>query len=64
MQNILQKGFPNWPENVFVIKQVRNTVQRTYVICDFNGEETVGSFYENKLQKKEKKIKQILELRK
>ena len=42
---------------------VKNTVPWTYVISDLNGEETVGSFYEKKLQKtnqKEFRIERIL----
>ena len=46
-KNIFAKGYvPNWSEEVFVIKKVKNTVQWTYVISDFNGEEIVGTFYE------------------
>ena len=36
----------NWKEEVFVIKQVKNTVPWTYVINDLNGEEIIGTFYE------------------
>ena len=32
---------PNWPEEVFVIKKVKNTVPWTYVIENINEEETV-----------------------
>ena len=39
-----------------MIKKVKNNVPWTYVISDFNGEEIVGTFYENKLQKKKKYI--------
>ena len=42
---------PNWSEEVFVIKEVRNTVSWTYVINDLNGEEFIGTFYEEELQK-------------
>ena len=42
---------PRWPEEVFVIKKVQNTVPWTYVISDLNGEEIVGMFYEKELQK-------------
>ena len=42
---------PNWSEEVFVIKKVKNTVLRTYVINDLNGEEITGTFYEKELQK-------------
>ena len=46
------KGYtPNWSEKVFVIKKVKNTVPWTYVINDLNGEEIIGTFYEEKLQK-------------
>ena len=36
-----------------MIKEVKNTVPRTYVINDVNGEEIIGTFYEEKLQKKQ-----------
>ena len=42
---------PNWSEEVFVIKEVKNTVSWTYVINNLNGEEIVGTFYEKELQK-------------
>ena len=42
---------PNGSEEVFLIKKVKNTVPWIYVINDFNGEEIVGMFYENELQK-------------
>ena len=42
---------PNWSEEVFVIKKVKNTVPWTYVINDLNGEEITGTFYEKELQK-------------
>ena len=40
-KNIFAKGYtPNWFEEVFVIKKVKNTVPWTYVINDLKGEET------------------------
>ena len=55
-KNIFAKGYtPNWSEDVFVIKKVRNTVPRTYVINDLNGEEIIGTFYEKELQKTNQK---------
>ena len=42
---------PNWSQEVFVIKKVKNTMLRTYVINDYNGEEILRTFYENELQK-------------
>ena len=51
-KNIFAKGYtPNWSEEVFVIKKVKNTVPWTYVINDFNGEEIMGTFHEKELQK-------------
>ena len=45
---IFVKGYtPNSPEEVFVIKKVKNTV----VINDFNGEEIIVTLYEKELQK-------------
>ena len=46
------KGYkPNWSEETFVVKKIKNSVPWTYVIIDLNGEEIVGSFYEKELQK-------------
>ena len=46
-KNIFAKGYkPNWSEEVFVIKGVKNTVPWTYVINDLNGDEIIGTFYE------------------
>ena len=51
-KNIFAKGnTPNWSEEVFVIKKVKNTAPWTYVIKDLNGEEIIGTFYEKELQK-------------
>ena len=36
-------------------KKVKNAVPSTYVISDLKGEEIVGSFYENQLQKANRK---------
>ena len=42
---------PDWSEDYFVIKKVKNTVPWTYVVSDYNGEDTVGICYEKELQK-------------
>ena len=34
-----------------MIKKVKNTVPWTYIIIDLNGEEIIGNFYKQKLQK-------------
>ena len=52
---------PNWSEEVFIIKKIKNTVPWTYVINDLNG--IIGTFYEKELQKtdqKEFRIKKVL----
>ena len=44
-KHIFAKGYtPNWSEEVFVIKKVKNTVPRTYVNNDLNGDEIIGTF--------------------
>ena len=55
-KNIFAKGYvPNWSEEVFMIKKVKNTVPLTYVISDLKGEEIVGKFLEKELQKTNEK---------
>ena len=50
------KGYiPNWSEDVFAIKKVKNTVLCAYVINDLNGEEIIGKFYKKELQKTNQK---------
>ena len=50
-KNIFAKGYtPNWSEEIFVIKEVKNTVPWTYVTNDLN-EEITGTFYGKELQK-------------
>ena len=50
-KNIFAKGYtPNWPEEIFMINKIKNTVPWTYVINDLNGEEIIGTFYEKELQ--------------
>ena len=36
----------NWSEEVFAVSKIKNTVPWTYVIDDRNGEEIIGTFYE------------------
>ena len=63
-KNIFAKGYaPNWSEEIFVVKKIKNTVPWAYVISDLNGEEIIGSFYEKELQKtnqKEFRIEKII----
>ena len=51
-KNIFAKGYtPNWSEEIFVIKEIKNTVPWAYVINHLNGEKIIGTFYEKELQK-------------
>ena len=51
-KNIFAKGYmPNWSEEIFIIKKIKNTVPLTYILNDLNGEEIIVTFYENELQK-------------
>ena len=51
-KNFFAKGYtPNFFEEVFAIKKIKNTVPWTYVINDLNGEQIIGTFYEKELQK-------------
>ena len=51
-KNIFAKRYtPNWSEEVFLIKEVKNTVPWTYVINNLIDEEIIGTFYEKELQK-------------
>ena len=45
----------NWSEEVFVVNKVQNTVPKTYLVNDLNGEKIKGSFYEKELQKTNQK---------
>ena len=63
-KNIFAKGYtPNWSEEIFVIKKIKNTAPWIYVINDLNGEEIIGIFYENELQgtsQKEFRMEKVL----
>ena len=63
-KNIFAKGYtPNWSEEIFVVKKIKNTVPWTYLVSDLNHEEIVGSFYEKQLQKinqKELRIEKVI----
>ena len=55
-KNIFAKGYmPNWSEEIFVISKIKNTLPWTYVLNELNGKEVIGTFYENELQKTNKK---------
>ena len=51
-KNIFAKGYtPNWSEEIFVIKEIKNAAPWTYVINDISGAKIIGTFYEKELQK-------------
>ena len=54
---------PTWSEEIFIISTIKNPVPWTYVFNDLNGEEIIGTFYENELQgtgQKEFRIEKVL----
>ena len=63
-RNMFAKGYTaNLSEEIFVIKEIKNTVPWTYVIKDLNGEEIIGTFYEKESQKtnqKEFRIEKVI----
>ena len=63
-KNIFAMGCaPNWSEEPFAVKKIKNAVPWTSVIIDLNGEEIIGSFYEKELQKtnqKEFRIEKVI----
>ena len=49
-ENIFAKGYtPNWSEEDFVIKEVKNTASWSYLIDDINDEKIIGKFYHKEL---------------
>ena len=58
-KQIFAKGCtPNQPEEVLVIRKVKNTILLTYAINDLNGEEIVGTFNKKRIVKKQIKKSQ------
>ena len=56
VKNIFAKRYtPNWIDEIFIVKKIKNAVSWTYTISDLNGEETAGSFYEKELQRTNQK---------
>ena len=48
--------FQSEREGVFVIQKVKYIVLKTYTISDFNDEESIGTFYGKKLEKKSNRV--------
>ena len=54
---------PNWSDEIFISKKMKNVITWTYVLNYLNGQEIIGTFYENELQKtneKEFRIEKVL----
>ena len=59
-KNIFAKGYmPNWSEEVFVIKKVKNTVPWTYVIDDLNVKKLLEHFMKKNCKKQSKKNSEL-----
>ena len=55
-KNFFAKGYvPNWPQEVFIVNEMKNAVPWTYTISNLNGEPITGTFYEKELQKTNQK---------
>ena len=51
-KNISAKGYmPNWSEEIFIIKKIKNTVPWKYILNNLNGKKIIATFYKNELQK-------------
>ena len=56
-KNVFTKGYtPNWYEEIFLMKKVKNTLPWTCVISDQRGEEILGTFYDKELRKTNEKV--------
>ena len=59
-KKVFEKGYTTrWTEEIFTIKEIRDTNPITYKLTDLKGEEIKGTFYEPELQKTEQQIYRI-----
>ena len=59
-KEVFEKGYTTrWTEEIFTIKEIRETNPITYKLKDLKGEEIEGTFYEPELQKTEQQIYRI-----
>jgi hypothetical protein len=50
-RQVFSKSYtPNWSNEIFSIKKVQQTVPRTYLLQDEDGEPILGGFYAHELQ--------------
>ena len=55
-----EKGYtPNWTEEVFTISKIQYTDPITYKITDASGDEIIGTFYTEELQKTTQEVFRI-----
>ena len=59
-KKVFEKGYTTrWTEEIFTIKEIRETNPITYKLKDLKGEEIEGTFYEPELQKTKQQIYRI-----
>ena len=59
-KKVFEKGYTTrWTEEIFTIKEIRETNPITYKLEDLQGEEIKGTFYEPELQKTEQQVYRI-----
>ena len=59
-KKVFEKGYTTrWTEEIFTIKEIRETDPITYKLEDLQGEEIKGTFYEPELQKTEQQVFRI-----
>ena len=59
-KKVFEKGYTTrWTEEIFTIKEIRETNPITYKLEDLQGDEIKGTFYEPELQKTEQQVFRI-----
>ena len=59
-KKVFEKGYTSrWTEEIFTIKEIRDTNPITYILEDLQGEEIKGTFYEPELQKSKQQVYRI-----
>ena len=59
-KRVFDKGYtPNWTEEIFVFDKIQYTNPITYKIKDLNGEEILGTFYDQELSRASQEVFRI-----
>ena len=59
-RKVCDKGYmPNWTEEIFVVNKIQFTNPITYKIKDLNGEEILGTFYDQELLRASQEVFRI-----